>query len=113
MAVRWVLGGFGTTVYPTDGQGGSTATATSSALHNVKSVEIVGFLVNSFDATTVVEVVDSAGTTLPGMTFPIIQQAATQTLRRDIGVLYTHPTNANIGIKIVGAAGAAILLYEP
>jgi hypothetical protein len=113
MAVRWVTGAVGSTLYPTDGKGGSTATATSSALHGVKSVKIVGVLISTFDATTVVEIVDSAGTAITGLGGVIGSQGATFSIRRDIGVFYEHATNANIGIKLTTGTGVASLLYEP
>lgn len=113
MANRWVLGAVGSTLYPTDGKGGSTATAASSALHGVRSVKIVGIVITAFDSATVIEIVDSAGTAIPGLGFTTGNQGATFNIIRELNVLYEHPTNANIGIKLTTGAGAAILIYEP
>lgn len=112
-AAQWVLGVAGATRYPTDGQGGATATAANSALVNAKKVEILGFVLTT-PAAVAASVVDNSGSTIAGLTMTFAATSAPgfyPFAGGDTGVYYANTTTANVGITC-GAALTALLVYR-
>lgn len=106
LETRWVLGTAGASRFPTNGQGGATATAGSSQLVNAKAVRIVGILVTVAAAVTVTPC-DGSGTAIPGLTITSTTTPAYYGYG-DEGVLYT---GGNVGITC-GAGLTATLFYR-
>ena len=102
----WMLGVAGATRFPTDGQGGATATASSGGLVNVNTVQIVGVLV-SVAAAGAITLVDRTSTAIPGLTVTLVAGSLPGWYAfGDDGALYT---GGNFGMTL--AAGITATLF--
>lgn len=111
MGADWVLGTAASTVYPTDGRGASTATATSSLLFNAGEILLLGMFVNT-SAAVAYDVVDHAGSVIPGLSLTASPTVGWHPFG-PFGVKYVAAITgrANVGIKL-GAAAVASLVYK-
>lgn len=110
----WVLGVAGAVRYPTDGQGGGDVSpGAATELIGARGVLIEGVLFTVIDTANTVEVVDTNGVVLPGLSFA--PNAAT--LRGLFhpfganGVQYDHEDDAAVGIKCNGT-NVAVLFFR-
>lgn len=94
---KWVKAAAGQTRYPTDDQGGGTATAASSRTVG-KQVSLSHIVITSdVNAGDVVEVVDDAGTALAGLSFTL--DTGQKVIPLNAEIIVAAATATAIGLK--------------
>lgn len=119
---RWMIATFvnadGTTTkrYPTDGQGGSTTTASASALAAARKVILTGIYVLAYDtaADATLRFVDAAGADIAGLLYTIRNSAAAEKGRSRMGI----EIDGGFGVRMAAAVTAGqtvqvIISYRP